>query len=214
LGQAALGLALYATGDYAGAAIWLERAIDMDETLFEPHFFQGRNKRLQGDRAGAAESFAKAAQIRPDDFRAFGLLAEEMLALGQSREALEAQQVALQLIEAELEVNPDNAGAMAFGAGLLADLNRFEQGATWAEWAVAIAPTDCLVQYNVARFHALRKAGTRPVFDHLEAAFSVPKVVQSRLTSWLKFDQAFDGLRNERRYCRLVDRTNDNIAPT
>lgn len=193
LGNAALGLAHYAAGAYPLAEVALRAAIDKDPSLFEPQFFLARNRRLQGDRSGAAERFALAARLRPDDFRTAGLLAEEHKALGNSEDAEAMFRSALTLVEKELEDHPDNAGALAFGAAVLTHLGFVDRARVWAEWAIAIAPDDCLVHYNVARVHALSGA-SQTALGHLRRVFVVPEMVQRRFALWMRDDMDFDAL--------------------
>ncbi|MFV2052235.1 tetratricopeptide repeat protein [Aliiroseovarius sp. YM-037] len=203
LAHAALGLAHYATGDYPAAETALRTAIKLDPHLFEAQFFLARGLRLQGDRAGAAECFAKAAQLRPEDFRANGLLAEELQALGRAEEATIQLRATLELVEAELDTHPDNAGALAFGAAVLADLDKHERATIWSEWALAIAPDDCLVQYNIARAQAIR-GDQAAALAHLARAFAVPPVVRRRLALWMRFDEDFDALKDDRQFQDLL----------
>src|SRR5690606_6899142 len=125
--HAAVGLSLYAIGRYAGAARALATAIRLNPMLFEACFFLGRNRRLQGQRREAAELFRKAAELRLSDYRALGLLGEELQALGREGEATRVFEKCLERLEAEVDAHPDNADALAFGAAVLADLGRAEQ---------------------------------------------------------------------------------------
>ena len=207
LAHAAKGLALYASGRYADAEHALAKAIEIDNNLFEAHFFLGRNRRLQGDRRGAVRHFEMALELRPSDFRASGLLAEEYQALGLASRAHKQVLDALNLVELELEAHPDNADALAFGAALLSDLGRREDAIEWMEWALAIAPGDSLVQYNVARAFAIM-GELEQATCHLESAFETRPNAQRRLALWMRFDadlqpiQAFDTVR---KYQALAD---------
>lgn len=201
--HAGKGLALYGAGEYEEAGSELDVAIRLDPELFEAQFFQARNHRLQGDRSRAAELFERAAALRPNDFRALGLLGEELQALGQADSAQERYRQCLMCLEAEIGAHPDNAGALAFGSAVLTDLERFEQAADWANWALIMAPDDCLVHYNVAR--ALLMLG-RPedALRHLKTAFQTPPVVRRRLALWMRFDQDFEPLSNEAGFQALL----------
>lgn len=210
LAHAALGLARYAAGDHAAAERSLRDAVARDASLFEAQFFLARNLRLQGDRAGAAERFALAAKLRPTDFRASGLLAEELQALGRQDEAASRFRATIALVEAELEAHPDNAGALAFGAAVLADLGETERAEVWVGWALAIAPDDCLVHYNVARMHAIGGAPAR-ARDHLRQAFDVPPVVRRRLAMWMRHDEDFAELAADPTFMDLL--AADGAAP-
>lgn len=203
LGRAALGLAHYAAGEFEAAERTLLVASDQDPSLFETQFFLARNKRLQGDRQSAAQYFEKASRLRPGDFRSRGLLAEELSALGRDQEAELAFRAALALTEEELEAHPDNAGALAFGAPIFAQLGKVESAQLWANWAVTIAPDDCLVQYNVARMYALiGQPGT--ALDHIQRAFQVPAPVQRRLALWMRYDKDFDALESSEAFQALI----------
>ncbi|MEL7280283.1 MAG: hypothetical protein AAFY35_05080 [Pseudomonadota bacterium] len=204
LGHAALGLARYAIGEYAAAELALRKAVELDPQLFEGQFLLARHLRLKGDRAGAAERFAKAVELRPEDFRASGLLGEELQALNRQDDATARFRSTLDLVERALQDHPDNAGALAFGAAVLADLDMPDRAAIWADWALTIAPNDCLVRYNIARMHAIF-GDNKAALDHLQNAFTVPPVAARRLALWMQFDEDFAGLRDYASYQRLLN---------
>ncbi|MDW3224920.1 MAG: hypothetical protein R8G34_18890 [Paracoccaceae bacterium] len=193
LGHAALGLVHYAAGDYQAAEAALRKSIALDSQLFEAHFFLARDLRLQGDRSGAAKYFAHASDLRQEDFRATGLLGEELQALDREDEAQDKFRASLRSVEHELEGHPDNAGALAFGAAVLSDLGEIDRAATWSEWALAIAPDDCLVQYNIARSFAIN-GDLAAAMSHLNRAFKVAAKHRRRLGLWMKFDEDFSKL--------------------
>lgn len=204
LGFAALGLEQYSAGEYRNAEANFRTAIDLDQQLFEAHFFLARNLRLQGDRSGAAESFAIACTLRPEDFRSTGLLGEELQALGRHDEARIQFQTSLRSVEQVLAKHPDNADALAFGAAVSENLGQHERAATWSEWALAIAPDDSFVRYNVARTHAIA-GDPATALELLERAFSIPPDQRRRLGLWLKFDRDFEALATNPRFRILAN---------
>ena len=204
LGHAAVGLAFYAAGHYDDAESALRNAIGLDERLFEAQFFLARNRHLQGDHAGAVHRFRLAAALRPDDFRSSGLLGDALKATGTIEDAAEAFAIAVERIEAELNRHPDNAGALAFGAPILAELGRPDQAREWCDWALAIEPGDRLLRYNLARLFAILD-DTRTALEHLEAAFDAPQLVQRRLALWMRHDSDFGALASNRRFGRLLE---------
>jgi len=204
LGHAAVGLAYYAAGRYSEAEASLQRAIALDQNLFEAQFFLARNRRLQGDREGAAGRFRIAADLRPEDFRSSGLLGEELKAMDSAEGAGQAWLIAIERIESELERHPDNAGALAFGAPILVELQRQNQAQDWSSWALAIEPDNCLVRYNVARMYALLGEPTLSL-GHLEMAYVAPWIVQRRLALWMRNDHDFKQVEDDKRFQRLLE---------
>jgi len=203
--HAAKGLALYAAGRFVEATPEFERAIKLGPDLFEAHFFYARNCRLQGLRQQAADLFEQAAALRPNDFRSLGLFSEECEALARREDFLAAARRCLERVEVEIEAHPDNAGALAFGAAVLADLGQKERAENWAVRATMIGPDDCMVQYNVARTYAML-GNLEPALEKLEQAYRCSPLWQRRLAMWMKYDEDIDPLRPHPRFHALLKR--------
>lgn len=204
LGHAAVGLSHYASGNYEDAELALQKAIELDQNLFEAQFFLARNRQLVGDYEGAVIRFRTAAGLRPDDYRSSGLLGDALKALGRMDEAKEAFSMAIERIDAELERHPENAGALAFGAPILVDLDRYAQARNWCVWALAIEPQDSLLRYNLAR-HSAVLGEPEQALEHLEVAFEAPYVVQRRLALWMRYDEDFKPLATHSRFVNLLE---------
>ena len=204
------GLALYAAGRYLEATAEFEQAIRLGSHLFEAHFFYARNCHLQGLRAQAADLFERSAALRPNDFRALGLLSEECQALGRHDDAIAAARRCLERIEPEIEAHPDNAGALAFGSAVLADLGQYERAEDWAGRAVMIGPDDCMVHYNVARTYALLGKPDLAL-DALDRAYLCPPLFQRRLAMWMKYDEDLEPLQTHPRFADFKARLRDEL---
>jgi adenylate cyclase len=206
------GLALYAEGRYAEAAFEFERALRLDPDLYETHFFYARNCRLQGRHEQAAALFQRAATLRPNEYRALGLLAKSYKALGRQPEFAVAARQCLERVEAEIEAHPDNAGALAFGSTVLAELGERARAEEWAARATLIGPDDYVVRYNAARTHALL-GEFETALDWLEQAFDSSAVWQRRLALWMKSDGDIDPLRGHPRFEDLLQRLKPILTP-
>jgi len=207
------GLALYAEGLYAEAAPEFERALQLAPDLYEIHFFYARNCRLQGRHEQAAALFKRAATLRPNEYRSLGLLAKSYKALGLQHELLAAARQCLERVEAEIEAHPDNAGALAFGSTVLAELGQRARAEDWAARAIMIGPDDYVVRYNAARTYALL-GQPDAALDWLERAFDSSAVWQRRLALWMRGDQDIDPLRNHARFHALMERlSGQQIVP-
>ncbi len=201
--HAALGLAQYGAGQYESAAGEFDRAIELDPELFEAHFFKARCSRLRGMHEEAVLLFKRASELRPDDFRSIGLLAEQYSMLGLVGEFRHAALRCIACIEGEVKAHPDNAGAWAFGSGVLVSLGERERGEEWVKRAVIIGPDDFLVHYNVSHAYAMLGQHDRAL-EWLKRALGALPQFRNRLLAWLASDQRFDSLRGDPRFHSIV----------
>ena len=207
------GLSQYVAGRYTVAAPEFERAIQLDPELFEANFFYGRNHLLQGHHARAAELFKRAAALRANDYRTPGLLGKCCKAMGDRDGLMAAARQCLQRVETEIEVHPDNAGALAYGSAALADLGQAAQAEDWAERAVLIAPDDCVTRYSIARTYAiLGKPDAAQV--SLERAFASSEAWQRRLFRWMQHDEDMRPLRSHPKSRDFVRRLEARLGST
>jgi TolB-like protein/DNA-binding SARP family transcriptional activator/predicted Zn-dependent protease len=203
--HAAKGLALYTAGRHGEANAVLDEAVRLGPTLFEAHFFAGRNCRAQGRHAEAAALLERAAQLQPDDFRALGLAVNAYRSLGRRDDLQSAARRCLERVEAEVAVHPDNAGALAFGAAVLAELGEAGRAEAWAARAAMIDSIDSITNYNLAcafvRLGKLDEALAR-----LEQVFSDPPFSRRSHVEWMKHDSSFEPLRSHPGYGALLAR--------
>ncbi len=199
--HASKGLALYTAGRYAEAEANFNRAIALKPDLFEAFLFYGRNCFNRGDYAKAAELFGKAAEFKNDDFRALGLQAMCFQSLGRNEEMIDAARRSLARAEEAIAERPDDADALAFGAGLLALLGEKERTKDWAERAVIIEPDDFYMHYNLACAFAI--LGEKELaMDRLEKSVG-PNSLKS-LKEFMLHDSDLDILRDHPRYKALL----------
>ncbi|MCI0430820.1 MAG: tetratricopeptide repeat protein [Rhodospirillales bacterium] len=203
--HAAKGLALYTAGRHAEANAALEQAVRLGPTLFEAHFFAGRNCRAQGRYPEAAALLERAAELQPDDFRALGLAVNAYRSLGRRDDLLSAARRCLERVEAEIAVHPDNAGALAFGAAVLAELGEAGRAEAWAARAAMIDSIDSITNYNLAcAFVGLGKLDEG--LARLEQVFSDPPFSRRSHVEWMKHDSSFEPLRGHPGYQALLAR--------
>ncbi len=210
--HAARGLVLYADGRFAEATLEFELALGLGPDLHETHFLFARNCRLQGLHEQAASLFEQAAKLRPDDYRALGLLASEYKILDRPEAFKATARRSLERAEAAIEAHPDNADALAFGSALLAELGQEPRAEAWAERAVMIGAEDSLVHYNVARTYAFL-GKTDVALDWLERAFRSAPERQRRLAQWMTRDDDLEPLRGHSRFRVLADRLRAELEP-
>ena len=160
------GWAVSLHGQYDLAESEFETALSMNPKLYEAYYFYARTCWAQGKMERAAQLFEKAAEVNPQDFQALSLLNSVYDKLGHKAQQESARSRAIVIIERHLELNPDNARALYFGAILLIVQGERERGLELAERAIAIDPDDLNIAYNVACAHA-RAGNTETALDYL-----------------------------------------------
>ena len=188
-----------ANGNYEEAEAAFRKAIELDPQLYEAYYYAGRAYFAQGRFQPAADAFAQAANIRPDDPTPITLQCTALKALGDEDELALARQRALEVAERYLSLNPDDALAWSRAANDLVLAGEIDKGLEYADRALALQPSFC--RYNVACAYQL--AGkTNRALELLEEHANSGAV----LIDWLLQDSDWDDVRDDPRFQAIVEK--------
>ncbi len=199
--HASRGLAYLVCEQYDEAIEEFETAIRISPTLFEPWYYYARASFHQGKLQKAADLFAKASEVNPDDYQTRILRAHVLHGLGQVELANEVGKEAIKIVEKHLKWHPDDPRAFYLGAGTLQQLGEHDRAERWIGRALAIDPTDSVVNYNVACFYALEGQGDKALTS-LESAVDHGSVS----ASWMQNDDDLASIRDNPRFDALIER--------
>ncbi len=199
--HASRGLAYLVCEQYDEAIAEFETAIQISPTLFEPWYYYARASFHQGKLQKAADLFAKASAVNPEDYQTRVLRSHVLHGLGQVELANEVGKEAIEVIEKHLKWHPDDPRALYLGAGSLQQIGERERAARWIGRALAIDPTDSVVLYNVACFYALEGQGDKAL-NCLESAVDHGSVS----ASWMQHDNDLALIRDNPRFDTLIER--------
>jgi adenylate cyclase len=199
--HASQGLALSLGERYGEAMAEFEQAITLDPNSFEAHYFCARACFAQGKLERAASLFARAAEIKPDDYQSLCLLIHIYRSLGRDEEKKAAARRGIERAESELTLHPENPRPAYLGAAALVALGEADRAREWSSRALAIDPEDVLTQYNVACVYSLL-GDIEPSFDLLERL--LPHA-NHETKAWIKHDSDFDPLRKHPRYQKVLE---------
>jgi adenylate cyclase len=145
--------------------------------------------------------FRKACEVNPDDYQAPRLLAMTLTALGRHEEARAADLSGLYIVEKHVQMHPDDARALLFGATQNLQAGNRDKCLEWVARALAIAPDDPVTFYNAACNYSLAGETERAI-DCLE------KGIQSGMAQkdWIEHDSDLDPLRSHPRFQALMQR--------
>jgi adenylate cyclase len=186
---------------YADAAAEFERAIELDPTLFDAHYYYARSCFKSGDLEKSLRLFQEAQRVRPDDYQPLYLEALVLTQLGQHEQARKAYQRALALTTRSLDLYPDEARSYVLGAGALARLGEPERAKEWAERSMSLASDDDAILYNAACAFAVAGEEERAL-DALERAIGAGLAGGDGVS----YDPDWGRLRNHPRFQTLVKR--------
>jgi serine/threonine protein kinase/Flp pilus assembly protein TadD len=195
----ARGLALLMTKKYEGSQQEFEKAIRLAPKLFEAHYFFARVCFQQGRLEEAAQLFEQACKVNPDDYQAVNLLSQTYVGLGRASEGKTSRMRALRIIEKHLELHPDDARALYFGAAGLILSGQPERAMDWTQRALAMDPDDPAVLYNVACNYALLGKPAEALAS-LERALAQGEWYKG----WAEHDTDLDSLRSNPRFQTLL----------
>jgi adenylate cyclase len=186
---------------YADAAAEFERAIELDPTLFDAHYYYARSCFKSGDLEKSLRLFRQAQSVRPDDYQTVYLEALVLMQLRGFNEAREAYQRGLESSRRHLALHPDDARAYVLGAGAFARLGEAECAKEWAERAMSLAPDDDAILYNAGC--ALAVAGEKE-----QALNALERAIGAGLAGgdWIPQDPDWEQLRDHPRFKTLVER--------
>ncbi len=198
--HASRGLAVSLNKRYDEAQKELETAIRLNPNLFEAYYFYARTYFAQGKLAEAAQWFEQASRVRPEDYQAPLLLASVYNGLGHQAEAERAFRRGLQVAEKHLELHPDDARALYFGAGSLCQLGERARSLDWVGRALAIDPEEPSILYNVACAYA-NLGQPEEAMDCLEKAIKYGFGHKE----WVENDSDLNSLRSHPRFQALLE---------
>ncbi len=199
--HASAGLAHLVRGEFIDAERELNKAIELKPGLFEAYYYFARTRFHQGDMDAAADWFAKAAEVNPDDYQSRLLRVQILRGQGRIDEARAEAREAVEVVKRQLEWHPDDVRALHLGAGSLILLGDEERADRWLQRALEVDPGDAIVLYNVACNYAImgRLDGA---LDYLEQAVDNGTVSQD----WMRNDSDLESLHGHPRYEALLAR--------
>ncbi len=199
--HASRGLAVSLNQRYEEAQRDFETAIRLNPNLFEAYYFYARAMFAQGKKLDAARLFEQASRVNPLDYQSPALLAPVYIAMGRKVDAEASYRRCLRIVEKHLELHPDDARALYFGAGALCQLGEKARGLEWADRALSMDPEDPSVLYNVAC-----------VYSNLGELEKAIDCLEQSITSgmgqkdWIENDADLDPLRAHPRFQALLER--------
>lgn len=199
--HASLGLALSLKKDYARADASFRRAIQLDPTSFEAHYFFARSRFAQGEFVSAGRLFLEGARLRLDDYQSLALAAQVFRDVGEAERAGSSAREAVARIERQLALHPDDARALYLGARCLLQLQEPETALAWNQRALDMAPNDPATLYGAACNLAL--AGQhRAAIACLESALAAGFAH----ADWIEQDGDLNSLRELPAFTKLMER--------
>lgn len=185
---------------FADAEREFQLSLRLNPRLFEAYYFNARNLYSQGRLEEAARWFEQASRVDPDDYQAPMLRASALHGLGKKCESDTCYREGLLAAEKHLEIHPDDARALYFGANALTQLNERERAIRWAERALEMEPDEHQVLYNVACVYAL-------LGEHDRAIDCLQKSVTHGWgqKQWMMNDPDLASLRGNSRFRKLIE---------
>jgi TolB-like protein/tetratricopeptide (TPR) repeat protein len=201
-GRAAAGFALTFGDRFEEARGHFERALEVGPASWEAHFLYGRACWAQGDMIRAAELFARATEIAPDDYQAPALAAQPLEESGQHERAERFARVAVERARLHVERHPDDGRALYMGAIALQRLGELERAREWGRRAAETAPPeDVATHYNLGCFYA-RMGDRNKALERFEQCVSLA----GGFREWIERDRDWDSLRGDPRFEELLTR--------
>jgi serine/threonine protein kinase/Tfp pilus assembly protein PilF len=204
--HAARGLAFSLGGGFAEAAVEFERAIELNPKLFEAYYFYARTCFRQGKLEEAVRLFERATDVR-EDFQALLLRALAIEGLDEHERAQVAYRRALDAIQRQLDINPEDTRALTLGAGCLARLGEDERAVEWIHRADSIDPDDAVILYAIACVYGILGSCERAI-EYLQ------KAVEAGFGNfgWIENDPDLDSLRADERYQSIISELRETEA--
>ena len=198
--HASRGLALSIEKRFEESTAEFERAMELDPNSFEAHYLYARSSFAQGKLERAAELFERAAELSPEDHQSLILLIQIYRSLGRDSEKYNAARRAIERIERELVLHPEDPRPAYMGIAALIELGENDRAREWIGRALVIGADDPLTQYNVACGYT-KLGDIEEALDLLERM--LPKVGEE-IKMWIKHDSDFDALHGHPRFQRLL----------
>ncbi len=193
------GLAVSLSKRFDEAEREFEEAMRLDPTLFDAPYWYAQAQLSQGKYEDTVRLGERAIFLRPEDYQSLGFTGIALKSLGRHSEALAWYRKQVRLIEAHLELHPDDARACIMGASANANIGDEERSAYYAARAMAVDPEDPMVLYNVACAYGI--LGKVPeCLDALEQAVSKGWGDKA----WMEHDSDLEAIHDEPRFVALM----------
>lgn len=197
--HASRGLADLLNKRYDEAEAEFETAVRVNPKLFEGYYFRARAAFSQGKLEEAAHWFEEASRVNPEDYQAPTLLGMVYQALGRTADAIAVRRRAVQIVERQIDMHPEDARALYLGAGGLVAIGQNDRAQQWAERALNIDPDDPSVLYNVACTYSLLGESEKAI-DCLEKSL----IHGEWFKGWAEHDSDLDNIRTHPRFQTLL----------
>jgi tetratricopeptide (TPR) repeat protein len=193
-----LGAAHYLAGDFKEAARAYEASLELAPNR-SAYSNTGTMYYYAGDYAAATRMYRKALELAPDDGVVWGNLGDALSAGGgPDDEAKQSYERALELTEAQLNVNPNDAGALAEAAYFSARLDQTQRASELLAASLAEDPDNTYTHYFAALVH--ERAGRDD-----EALAALARAVQLGYpTQLLEADPGLRRFRDDARFTALL----------
>lgn len=218
------GLGLLSRDNFAGAAVYFDKAAETDPNYAEAFYQAGFCYGMLGKHAEALRASKQAARLRPNWSETFVNIGASSFALGQFKEAAEAYRTAIKLDES----NADTQYALGLSLG---KLNRTDEEILAYKRAVALKPdhANAIEKLGLAYFKQKRYADAIQSFEQLktykpdsktynylgESYLETGKVQESleAFNNAVSYNPDFDKARYNlgRAYLKLGDRDSANV---
>jgi TolB-like protein/tetratricopeptide (TPR) repeat protein len=195
----ARGFVLSLSRRYDEATREFEDALGLNPHLFDAYYYFARASFARGDVKRSVELFAKAAEVRREDFQSPMFLGQSLRMLGLVEEARKATREGIRRAEHILALNPLDGRALSLGSGALFEDGQRERAKQWSQRALNLYPDDVCALVNAACLH-LKVGEKEEALEVLERVFG--RGLGKR--DWVEHDSDYDILRGDPRFQKLL----------